>query len=412
MSRNADDVRQSPTPSTGGEGTDLHSVARQVEGLLDDEGHFNPDGQLSRGHPDYDESTDERARTPQRDERGRFQKAAAADDSSDDEMLENEGDEELDAQAAVDDPDEDDEQREADADTDEDPDRSASDEAQTDDADTGDIQSLDQLAEALELSPDEFKESLTHTFNAAGEQVTVTLAELEKGYQKDADYRRSTAKLAQDRQNAEQEFTTRRQVYEQQNHNLAATLQIAENLVAAELNDPRLAELRESDPAEWTARRDEIGQRLNGLRQARMQAAQAYSEFTNSAMQQLRQREEAALLDKVPDFGKEHRDKAKNLMAEMGFAEQEISQVFDHRLIVGVLELAQLREEVADLREMKRQAEDTTKRIKKDIPKLTKPGKQRRKPTGIKRDNIAKLKRKAAESGSVKDAAKVIENFI
>jgi hypothetical protein len=401
---------QSPTPSQGEEGTDLRTVARQVEGLLDDDGHYNPNpDQVSRGHPDYDESADDRANAPERDDRGRFKKAAADDDQGD-VQPESDDDEQLDddTRAAGDDQDED----TGDGDTDDDQAASAGDEAATDEGETDAIESLAEFAEALEVPLDELKESVTHTFNAAGEEVTVTLSELEAGYQKDADYRRNTAKLAQDRQDAEQGFYQRHQDYEQQNHFLAGTMQVAEQIVAAELNDPRLTELRESDPAEWTARRDEIGGRLQHLRNARIQAAQAYEQYTGTMKQQLRDREQAALVGKLPDFGKQHRETAKTVMSEMGFHPQEISEVFDHRLILGVLELADLRKEVAELRTLKEQAEDTTRRVKKDIPKLTKPGKQRRARPGLKKDNIAKLRQRAQKSGKVGDAAKVIEQLL
>ena len=128
--------------------------------------------------------------------------------------------------------------------------------------------------------------------------------------------------------------------------------------------------------------------------------------------QQLRDRELAAIAERVPDFGKAHRDKVKTLLGEMGYSQYEISEVFDHRLVLGALELSDLRAEVAELRELKKQAETTAKRVKKDIPKLQKPGKQRRAGAGVKRDNLARLKDRAAKSGSVGDAAKVIEQLI
>lgn len=412
MARRAEDIgdRQSPTPSSGSEGTDLRSVARQVEGLLDDDGHFNPNpDQLSRGHPDYDESDDPRAVTPDRDERGRFKKKAADDSApADDTGDEIDDDEDLDIPAAGDDSDADTDQ----GDTDEDLAASADPDAPTDDRETEAIETLAEFAEALEVPLEELKESVKHTFNAAGEEVTVTLAELEKGYQKDADYRRSTAKLAEDRKAAEAEFHHRQQAYEANNQLLASQLQVAENLVAAELNDPRLAQLRQNDPAEWTARRDEIGQRLTALRNARAQAAQAYQQFTNDNLQRLRDAEEKALLEAVPDFGSQHKNAAREVLSGFGYADHEIANIFDHRLVQGVLELHNLRKEVAELRELKQQAEQTTKRIKKDVPRLQKPGKQQTRKPGLRKDNLARLRKRAKQSGKVEDAAKVIEQFI
>lgn len=402
MSRNADDIsRQSPTPSTGGEGSDLRSVANQIEGLLDSDGHFNPGNEPSRGHPDYAE--DGRSRQ-NRDTKGRFQKAAA--DSED--AGEDPGDEVI--EAATDDvPDEDTEQVN-DGDTDEEIVASADDQADTSDQETT-IETLAQFAEALEVPLDDLKAQLRHTFNAAGEEITVTLAELEKGYQKDADYRRSTAKLAEERRATEFQFQQRHQQYEQANHLLAQQLNTAERLVAAELEDPRLMELRQRDPAEWTARREEVGQRLAALRQARQQAATHYQQIVDGNMSAMRQRELEALQTAVPDFNDRSRQQAKDALASLGMTTDEISAVMDHRLIAGALELARLRKENAELRELKSSAQDAVRRVKKEVPKLQKPGKARSR-VPVRRDNLVKLRERAAKSGRLDDAAKVIEHLL
>jgi hypothetical protein len=370
---------------------------------LDDDGHFNPGNEPSRGHPDYDESETARSRQ-QRDTRGRFQKAADDSDAVDD------IDSELQEAAEGDVPDEDTEPEVTDGDTDEEIAASAEDEAQPDDQETA-IETLAQFAEALEVPLDELKQQIQHTFNAAGEEVTVTLAELERGYQKDADYRRSTAKLAEERKAAEFQFQQRHQQYEQANQLLAQQLNAAEQLVAAELEDPRLMDLRQRDPAEWTARREEIGQRLGALRNARQHAAMQYQQFMEYSLKETRERELSALQSAVPDFNDEKRAMAKDTLASLGLTGDEVSAVMDHRLIAGAVELAQLRKEVAGLKKLQESAKDTVKRVKKDVPKLQKPGKARgTKP--VRRDNLAKLRQRAAKSGRVEDAAKVIEQLL
>ena len=112
------------------------------------------------------------------------------------------------------------------------------------------MKTLDELASALEVPIEELKESITHTFKAADEEMTVTLAELEKGYQKDADYRRQTGKLAEDRRTAEQDYNARMQQFDAHNNELAAYFNAVEQTFQARFNDPKLAELRQRDPAE------------------------------------------------------------------------------------------------------------------------------------------------------------------
>jgi hypothetical protein len=413
MSEQARVNRQSPVPTSGPEGSDLRSIANQIEGLLDDEGHFGstPD-RLSRGHPDYDPSQDPReTRRGERDEKGRFKAKQAAEAIEESVETDEPEMDESDTQPR-DERTEDTEQEQRASDTDDSQDTPAVDDAPTQEPDTN-IHTLAELAEALEVTPDELKASIQHTFRAADEDITVTLAELEKGYQKDADYRRQTGQLAEARRQAEAEYQARMQQFEQANHIAAQNFQVAEQLLAAELNDPRLAHLRDSDPAEWTARREEIGQRVNALRQQRQQAAQQYEQFVSQQQGELRQREMQFLQQKLPDFGQQHVQQARSAMSSLGYSDTEIGNILDHRLVLGALELATLRAEVEELRALKTRAADTVKRVKKDLPKLQKPGKQtNRSKSGIRKDNVQRLKERARRSGSVEDAARVIENFI
>ena len=269
-----------------------------------------------------------------------------------------------------------------------------------------------ELADALEVPIEELQGNLTHTFRAAGEDVTVNLKELVAGYQKDADYRRQTTQLAEQRRAQEAEHSNRMQQFEQQ-HVLAAGMMTAmENMLQNEFNSPNLEALRKSDPAEWAAQREEIGQRWNQLQQARTNAAQQYDNFRLQEQQALRARESKALKEKIPDFGDDQTQVARKTISSLGFADNEISEIFDHRLVVGALELASLRAEVEQLRAEKANAKDAVRRVKKDIPKLQKPGRGRIKSRGtIRRDSVERLRKRAAKSGSVKDAAKVIETM-
>lgn len=387
-------------------GIDTREAANQIAGLLDDDGHFNPNpDQISRAHPDYDETADERSAPQGRDERGHFKKKAAATEDQDDledAAIDDDSDEDTDLPDDIED-----------GDTDEDQDQSADEDSNSDDADTEDpIETLEQLAEAMEVPLDEITSQLTHTFRAAGEEVTVTLAELEAGYQKDADYRRNSAKLADDRRDAETDYQNRMQSYEQENYVLANTLLNAENMIAGELDSPAMQALRQSDPAEWAARREEIGNRLGQLRGARQQAATQYQTFRTQQLQELKTREMSRLKEIRPDFSKEDGDTARKVMESVGYNQMEISQIFDHRLVNAALELHTLREANAQFKAEKDKAQNTVKRVKKEVPKVTKPGKKATSKRGISRDKVSNLRRRAAQSGKVEDAAKVIETML
>lgn len=391
--------------SAAEQGSDVRSAATRIEGLLDNDGQYNPNpDQISRAHPDYDESQDRRARSPQRDERGRFRRSAP--DSEQPPADDAEVEQAADSEDVTNDAD-------YEGDTEETLQQSAEAESEQEGEDTGSIETLAELAEALEIPIEELTGQLTHTFRAADEDVTVTLAELTAGYQKDADYRRGTSKLADERRNLEASHSMRMQQFEQENTVMAQQLNALEGMFAHQLEDPALNDLRNTDPAEWTARREEIFQQVNQVRQVRQQAAQRYNEFIVENLRQTKEREMGYIREKVPDFGDAQAGIARQTMQSLGYADQEIGAIFDHRVVLGVLELHALREENKLLREEKAKAKDTVKRIKKDVPKLTKPGKQRlQSKQGIERNRIQKLKDRARQSGSVEDAAAIIETMI
>lgn len=397
---------QSPTPSGGNpEGTDLHSVARSIEGLLDDDGHYNPSGRASRAvDPDSYSTGEDEGGGRSRDQQGRFTAAEQTDETPDQ-------DAELDQAAASDVVDEDTPA----GDTDERLADSADEVTESDDAGTdAPIQTIAQMAEALEMSVDDFKANLTHQFRAANEDVEVTLAELEKGYQRDADYRKGTTENANIKRQYEFENAQRMQAFEQQHQYLAAHLNATEEMIAAKLNSPQLAELRNRDPGEWNAVQTEIGQELALIRQRRQEAAQQYGDFVTSQLTELKGRELDALQKAMPDFTNQHADYAREAMRTLGYMPEEVSQIFDHRLVLGALELHNLREEVHQLRAEKERAQTTVQRVKQDVPQLMQPGKRRAATPAaqLQRDNVAKLKNRAAKSGSVEDAAAVIESLM
>src|SRR5690554_3122050 len=345
---------------------DLDSAVARIAGLLNDDGHVT-DGKPSRAATgDVADDRAARAAAQARDERGKFRRDGGADDEDDEagtnaraarrqarQQEQQNSDDAADDDRASDRDDE----KEDEADTDAGQEQSEGDEAGEESGETDTIETLSQLAEALELDQDEFMASIKHKFKAAGEEVEVTLAELVKGYQKDADYRRSTARLADERRAFEEAVRQRNDEYVRLQHVTAQQMALSEQLFTAQLNSPKLAALRDSDPSEWAAQRDELAQTIGWLRQQRQQAAASYDAWRNEQLRQLRDREVKALQEAVPDWGENHRVEVRKTLQTMGFSEPEIAQVFDSRLIRGALELSTLRAENQRLKERIAKAE-------------------------------------------------------
>lgn len=373
-------------------GISMDQAAQEIAGLLDDDGHFNPDSeQLSRGHPDYVEENDSR-NSKVRDEKGRFTKQETSKDETDDAQ---------DTANASSDDVEDEIVDDADNVDNDNAEKSSDD---SEDAENQTFETLGQLSEALEIPLDELTRQISHTYSTDEGDVTLSLEDMVQSHIQKQRYEK-------EHEEVRQEFDTRRQLFDQNNTFLAASLQAAENIIAAELEDPRLAALRESDAAEWMARREEISQRLAQMRGAREHAAQQYQMFINQSMMQLKERETKALNDAIPNFDAKMRDGAKNVIESLGFSSQETAQILDHRLVKAAVELHDLREEVTKLREMKKSADKTAKKITNTLPKMTKPGKQQTAGVKISRDKLTRLRNRAKKSGRVEDAAAVIEHM-
>lgn len=387
-------------------GGTVSSAAAAIEGLLDSDGHVNPSGAPSRALDPDGENEGSQAR----DQRGRFRKQHEDNaEGVDEEEFEDDGEDAGDTEVQETDDSETDDNAESE---DEEGEESAT-ETESESGETDEIQSLSELAEALEIPLDQLKESLQHTFTASGEEMTVTLAELEKGYQRDADYRRKTSQIAEQSKRMEQDYALRHQQFEQQHRELATTMMAAEQLLVSDMDSPEMQTLRQTDPAEWAARKEEMNNRLQTLQSYRSQAMQQYEAQNQQFMMAKKAAEMQSLRAKVENFGDEHVTKASEVITSLGYSPEEATQIMDHRIVLGALELAELRAEVEKLRNQVSKGEKAVKKVRKNVPKMTsKGGKQTPKPLRVKSEKINKLRQKAKQSGRVEDAAKVIESML
>ena len=138
------------------------------------------------------------------------------------------------------------------------------------------LETLDDIAKALGVDAESLLANLKMRIKVNGEERLVSLKEAQTGHQLEADYRRKTTELAEQRRAVEQDFAQRQALYHQQSVEAANVLQMAEQAVLADLNTPQMAALREKDPVQWMLRRDEAQQKLAYLQQTRQQAAQQW----------------------------------------------------------------------------------------------------------------------------------------
>lgn len=296
-----------------------------------------------------------------------------------------------------------------------------SDEVEAEDTEPGEVtlETIDDVAQALGVDPKDLLANLKMRVKVNGEELLVSLADAQKGHQLEADYRRKTTELAEQRKAIETEFAQRQALYQQQAVETAQMMQLAEQAIIADLNTPEMVQLRSQDPAKWLMREREAQAKLANIQQARQYAAAQWQQQqqTASSEQQRQfaaylQAEQEALGNKVVERGVDwtptKRQELSNFLIERyGFSPSDVSQVYNHRLVLLALDAMQATSKVA---EVEKKASAVKEKLKV-IPPMQKPGKQKG-PLQVKQNRIAQLKGNLRKTGNLRDAAAVIESLM
>ena len=203
----------------------------------------------------------------------------------------------------------------------------------------------DELIDQVEVEETSDNNQELYKLTVNGQEVEVTLDELRKGYSRQQDYTQKTEKLSQDRKSVDQlknDFTRqseeakiKRDQYEKQLQVLSEQLKSSEQKVD-------LDRLYEEDPAEYVrakAEQDRQKELLNSAKkeQERIQA-EKQEEYNKTYSNYLEQQRDL-LSKKLPiyadkDKGPEFVKNLTNFAKEIGYSDQEISQLVDHRAVM------------------------------------------------------------------------------
>jgi len=244
----------------------------------------------------------------------------------------------------------------------------------------------------------------TYKVKVAGQELDVTLDELKNGYSRDADYRRKTEELSYDKKQFVSESEKQRQDYSSKLNELNQLMSVAQQQLNTEINSVDLEKLYEEDPTE-AAR---IEHRLR-RKQEKLNSAMAKTQSEqNKQFESFLSDQKNKLVTKLPEFSDP--DKASKLKSSMktilnnyGFNDQEISQVYDHRIIMLV-------NDAMKYRNMQNSKPNLAK-------KISKPGKVF--SSGVKKDkadlNFTKRKEKLnrlKKTGNIKDATSIFLDMV
>ena len=270
------------------------------------------------------------------------------------------------------------------------------------DADSEDDDETDESDE--DVDEDEAEDEQQFTVKIDGKDVAVSLDELQKGYSRTEDYTRKTQALAQERKSAQAELAqvrTERAQYAQLLGALQEQLQQSQQPLDME-------RLREEDPIEWVRQREmqrENNEKMLAIQSEQQRVNQAEQVVKQQQMQAFLQSQKEQLLTVVPQlsdpkFAQAEKGRWIEAGKSIGFSEQELNGINDHRVLLALKTIADYNGMVAKRKQVSSD---------KPIAKTVRPGVAPRKNQS---SAVKQAQQRLARSGNAKDAASLLENFL
>lgn len=263
--------------------------------------------------------------------------------------------------------------------------------------------------EESEYEPEEQEEEQRFSVKVSGEDKELTLSELKSLAQQGADYTKKTQQVAEQRKALEaeakaiEEAKYLRDAYAQR-------LQAMEQLLNSPEQNEDLEYLKESDPIGYAVRVAEKQQQREQLQAVQLErqriAEQQQAEYAQQMQGYLAQQAEQ-LAKVLPEYtdpvkGEALRSELRSFAkSNLGFSDEELSMVRDSRQVIALHK--------AMLYDKLQQAKPNVNKRVSEAPKTLKSGNSVKPATSeqVKRQSI-QLK----QTGRVRDAAKLFENFI
>lgn len=265
------------------------------------------------------------------------------------------------------------------------------------------IASLTELAEGLGWEPEKLFE-LKAKVKIDGEEGEATLKDLLASYQIQGHLTRKSMALSDERKAWEETRTKAQQEYQEKASKLEAAHAMATQLLNSEFANVDWQRLQQDDPIEFNSKYIQWQQhhgRLSALAEAIAQNRQEQMSAHQQAFEKLKTEEQERISQAFPSWNdsavkerewKEIVDHAR----EYGFTEQQVNEVFDHR----VIRLLRDAKEYAKLQKGKPQMQ---KKLKV-APKMVKPGNAKKADKG-RAEQIAS---RAMKTGNIDDIAELL----
>ena len=285
-------------------------------------------------------------------------------------------------------------------------------EANESEVETGEVEEQSQSEDQTDdYSEEAQEEEAKYEIKVNGKPVEVTLDELMSGYQRDSDYRRKTMELADERRLLEEEVNRAKSESDavaKLRQDYATRLSEIENSMKPDANID-WARLYETDPDEYHRKKIEVENKskaLETIKAERQRAIQEQQQEQSKVFNQYLEQQKRLLADKEPEYvdpvkGEGLRKDMTSYLKKEGYSDQELNMMVDHRSFV-IAKKAMLYDKMMNSKISAKQS--------KTVPKMVRSGTTK---TINKDSQQAKsLKSRLKQTGSMRDAANVLKQFL
>ena len=212
------------------------------------------------------------------------------------------------------------------------------------------IASIEELAQALEVTPAEVLQTLKHTVKVGDEDRELSLQELIDSYGQGQDYTIARQEMDTLNENIRGQL---RQVYQGVTHQANAVQGVQGSIVEwldAQLASPHMQSLMVQAPQQYADSKAWIDLAKSQVQEAFQGAGQQYAAGQQHQQRGWQDEIESTLRREVEGWGPTKRNEAIKVMQEAGFRDDEIQGGADTRHYKLALELTSLRAENAQLK--------------------------------------------------------------
>lgn len=272
-----------------------------------------------------------------------------------------------------------------------------------DTSDEPEVASLYDLADGLGWEPDRLM-NLKVKAKIDGEEQEVTLQDALASYQIQGHLTRKSMALSDERKAWEKQVAEQQKAAHDKAAKLEAGYAMAANLLNAEFANVDWQRLQQDDPIEFNSKYIQWQQhnaRLSQLADAIAHHRNEQTEAQKQHLEKLRSEEQKRIVEAIPSWAdKSTKEREWNEIVstaqEYGFTEDNVNEVFDHRVI-------RLLRDAKEYRKLQKSKPQLEKKLKL-APKMVKPG-------NAKKADVAKTEQlvsRAKKTGAVDDIAELL----